>query len=164
MELQVLKDQQEVKDHKESVLKDRRESKVVMHLCKELRADKDRRESKVKHLRLKKNVRPYAEGVQTLLGIESVRFQYNGLYGTPTDNREVIGIVANQLETVIPEAIFRIKGKLSVNDLEETDILHYDEVPMIMVCINAIKEHTKSIDSLMERVKELEERLQAKIQ
>ena len=95
--------------------------------------------------------------MQTLLGIDSVKFQYNGLGGTPTDGRDVIGIIANQLETIIPEAIYRIKGKLRLEDIEETDILHYDEVPMLMVAINAIKEHTKSIDDLLLRVKKLED-------
>jgi hypothetical protein len=44
-----------------------------------------------------------------------------------------------------------------LEDIEETDILHYDEVPMLMVAINAIKEHTKSIDDLLLRVKKLED-------
>jgi hypothetical protein len=75
-------------------------------------------------------------------------FQYNGLYGTPTDERDVIGIIANDLEKILPEAIFRLKGKLRESDIEETDILHYDLAPVVMVVLNAIKEHTKSIDEI----------------
>lgn len=92
-----------------------------------------------------------------MLGIEPMMFQYNGLYNTPTDGRDVIGIVANQLQTIIPEAIFTVRGKLHFSDTEETDILHYDLAPIVMVNTNAIKEHTRSIDDLLMRVKRLED-------
>ena len=68
----------------------------------------------------------------------------------------MIGIIANHLRDVIPEAVFSIRGKLRKNDVEETDILHYDLTPIVMVCINAIKELTETADDLKTRVKELE--------
>jgi hypothetical protein len=106
--------------------------------------------------RLKRNIRGYQNGVQTVLGIKPCVFNYNGLYNTPTDGRDVIGIIADQLQAIIPEAIFAVKGKLSPEDTEETDILHYDLAPLVMAIINAIREHTVTIDDLQTRVKNLE--------
>lgn len=86
-------------------------------------------------------------------------FKYNGLYDTPTDGRDVIGIIANELQKTIPEAIFSIRGKLRKDDAEETDILHYDITPVVMANVNAIKELVATVDDLKLRVRELETRV-----
>jgi hypothetical protein len=107
-------------------------------------------------MRLKKDIRPYGDGVQTVLGVQPCIFKYNGLYDTPTDGRDVIGIIANQLQGIIPEAIFSVKGKLRRDDAEETDILHYDLTPVVMANVNAIKQLVKTVDDLLVRIKRLE--------
>jgi hypothetical protein len=105
---------------------------------------------------LKKDVRPYRNGVQAVLGVQPCIFKYNGLYNTPTDGRDVIGLIANQLQGIIPEAIFTVKGKLRSGDTEETEILHYDLAPVVMASVNAIRELVGTVDDLRRRVTRLE--------
>jgi hypothetical protein len=91
-----------------------------------------------------------------VLGVKPCIFKYNGLYDTPTDGRDVIGIIANELQQVIPEAVFGVKGKLRPDDAEETDILHFELVPIVMANTNAIKELVATADDLQRRVAQLE--------
>jgi len=107
-------------------------------------------------IRLKKNLRPYAEGVQTVLSISPISFEWNGLGGQLADGRENVSVIANHLQQVIPEAVFPVKGKLHPEDQEETDILNFDVVPVVMADVNAIKQQAKTLESLMERIARLE--------
>jgi len=117
-------------------------------------------QGKSSDIRLKKNIRPYINGVQAVLGIEPCIFKYNGLYNTPLHDRDVIGLIANQLQGVIPEAVFSIRGKLRSGDSEETDILHYDADPIVMSTVNAIKDLVMTVNDLKLRVKRLENAIQ----
>jgi len=94
--------------------------------------------------------------VQEVLGIQTCVFKWNGLYDTQDTGKNVIGLIANQLQEIIPEAVYALKGKLRPTDLEETDILHYDLTPVVMAALNAIKEHSASINDLHARVARLE--------
>ena len=92
-----------------------------------------------------------------MMGVKPSIFKYNGLYAFEDDCKDSIGLIANELQKVIPEAIFTVKGKLRPTDTEETDILHFDLTSVVMATVNAIKEHTKSIDDHEARIKKLEE-------
>jgi hypothetical protein len=108
-------------------------------------------------IRLKRDIRSYPGGVQTVLGIQPVVFKWNGLYDTVDDGADKIGLVANWLQGVIPEAVYALKGKLRKDDVEETDILHYDLTPVVMANIKAIHELTATVDGLEIRVRRLED-------
>jgi hypothetical protein len=105
---------------------------------------------------LKKDIRPYPGGVQTVLGIKPCIFKYNGLYDTADDGIDKVGIIANELQGVIPQAVYGVKGKLHPEDEETSDILHYDLTPLVMANTNAIKEVVATVDDLLLRVKKLE--------
>jgi hypothetical protein len=107
-------------------------------------------------IRLKRDIRTYPGGVQEVLGIQAVIFKWNGLYDTEISDRDNIGLIANQLQGIIPEAVYSLKGKLRKEDTEETDILHYDIVPVVMANTNAIRELSASVNDLDRRVRELE--------
>jgi hypothetical protein len=89
------------------------------------------------------------------MGVKPCVFRYNGLYHT-SDEREMIGVIANELQEIIPEAIFTVKGKLRPTDAEETDILHYDLTPAVMANVNATKELVAIFDQLKARIARLE--------
>ena len=113
-------------------------------------------QGKKSDIRLKKQIRSYSAGVQKVLSLSPHTFRYNGLFGTPTDGRDVIGLVANELQAVIPEAVFSVRGKLRSTD-PECDVLHYDLVPVVMTNVNAIKELVATFDNLKSRTQRLEE-------
>jgi hypothetical protein len=106
--------------------------------------------------RLKRDVRIYAGGVQTVLGVRPVIFKWNGLYDTEDTGKDVVGFIADEMREVLPEAIYSLKGKLRKEDAEETDILHYDLTPVVMSNVNAIKELVKTVNDLHARIKKLE--------
>ena len=75
-------------------------------------------------------------------------------YCLPVPNQE--RSVANELQKIVPEAIYSLKGKLHPDDTQETDILHYDLTPVVMVHNNAINELVVTLNDLSARVKRLE--------
>jgi len=89
--------------------------------------------------RLKKNIRPFTEGLEVLERIEPVRYQYNGLAGTPKDE-EVIGVVAQNVMEVAPYTVRTFQAKLNKDDEEKTDLLGFNSHALTFVMINAIKE------------------------
>lgn len=93
-----------------------------------------------------------------MLGVQTCIFKWNGLYDTQDTGRDVIGIIANQLQGVIPEAVYALKGRLRPDDPEETDILHYDIAPLVMTNVNAIKDLVATVNDLSRRVLLLEGR------
>jgi hypothetical protein len=104
------------------------------------------RQGATSDIRLKKNIRPYEDRVQTVMGINPKVFQFNGLWETNDCGVDNVGLIANDLEKLIPQAIFRLKGKLRPTDEAETDILHYDLTGVVMALVNAVNEHTVTID------------------
>jgi hypothetical protein len=94
--------------------------------------------------------------VQAVLSVRPCVFKWNGLYDTEITERDNIGLVANQLQGVIPEAVYALKGRLRKGDTEEVDILHYDIVPVVMASLNAIKELTETVNEQDARIKKLE--------
>jgi hypothetical protein len=97
-------------------------------------------------------------GVQKVLGVQACVFKWNGLYDTEDSGKDVIGLIANQLQGVIPEAVYALKGRLRPDDPDETDILHYDLTPVVMSHANAIKELVATVNDLDARVRAIEAR------
>jgi len=90
--------------------------------------------------------RPYSGGLHEILGITPIRYRWNEkgqeLSGQRGD-RDYIGFSANNVQTVIPEAIQSKKGP--------EEYLSFDDRPVIAALVNAVKE-------LSARVQELENR------
>ncbi|MES2431753.1 MAG: tail fiber domain-containing protein [Bacteroidota bacterium] len=87
--------------------------------------------------RLKQNVKPYGDGLQQLLKINPVYFQYNNLSGYDTD-KEYIGVVAQEIKEVAPYMVSTFKK-------DNTDYLKVDNSAMTYMLINAVKEQQEQI-------------------
>lgn len=98
--------------------------------------------------RVKKDIRPYKDGLQKLVALEPVTFKFNGKAETPDDGRDYMGFVAQDLQKVLPELIVTRSMKLEKNDAKETEILTYDQGPIVFLLINAIKELNARIEKL----------------
>ena len=80
--------------------------------------------------------RPFGLGLDWLRGVSPVYFAYNGLAGTPTDG-EYLGVIAQDAPA---EMVRRTRGRLRVEDAEETEILGTSLDPVVYALRNAVLE------------------------
>ncbi len=106
--------------------------------------------------RIKKDIRPLRWGIEELLEIRPVTFKYNGLGGTTDDGREYVGVIAQELEKVLPTMVTSTKVKLHPTDTNELDIKAVDPSAFTFVLINAVKEQQETIDRQEHRIASLE--------
>ena len=83
---------------------------------------------------------PYALGLKELLRLQPKSFEFNGKMGTE-DGRKGFGLVAQDVQKIIPEAVTKEMKKLNKYDTEDTETLGLsvgDHVHYIL--INSVKE------------------------
>jgi hypothetical protein len=129
--------------------------------------------------RLKTDIQPYARGLKEILQINPVTYKYNGKGGIghhkswdrdpvtgaltkETDavdsvllSKTNVGIVAQDIQDVVPETVSSHRGKLNEDDKEETDILDFNPHALIFILVNAVKELESQIDSLNGQIADL---------
>jgi hypothetical protein len=98
-------------------------------------------------LRLKKDIKPFTDGLAVIEKLEPIRFAYNGDGGMP-EGLEGIGFGAQQVKPHMPYAVGSHKGKLKATDAQETDILDYNNHALTMVLVNAVQELAKRLSAL----------------
>ena len=89
--------------------------------------------------RLKKDIRPFGDGLDVLSRIQPIRYRYTGEGGLPTDV-EGIGVIAQDLEPVAPYTIQRYGTVFDDETGRDEDALGVDAGPLLFVMINAINE------------------------
>lgn len=98
---------------------------------------------------MKREVRPFTDGWDVVRRIKTVRYKWNGLWGRPDDNRDVVGVIGQDLEAVAPYAVMRTLDRL-YKDGKVTEVLEIDTTALIILLVNTYLE-------LRERVRRLEE-------
>ena len=103
--------------------------------------------------RLKKDIKPFDDGLNVLTQIEPVRFRYNGLCGI-LGLKERVGVIAQDIREVAPYMIDKRDMRLQPDDPENQevlkDVLTYDPSALDYIMINAIKELNEKVDGLLE--------------
>lgn len=100
--------------------------------------------------RTKTDVVPHEAGLAAVRKLRPVAFTYNGFAGTPAGARRV-GLVADELEKVIPAAVPR--ASLNVAQLlgsEEATRL-VDPMPVLVTLVNAVQELDSTVAKLLGR-------------
>lgn len=97
--------------------------------------------------RLKQNVLPYKDGLQQLLKINPVVYQYNQLSGYDTE-KKYIGVLAQQVKEVAPYMVGTFLK-------DETEYYSVDNTAMTYMLINAVKEQQQQIEVLTNTVNSL---------
>ncbi len=94
--------------------------------------------------RLKRNISEYTGGLDDILAIRPVQFQYNGLSGYDTE-KEHIGVIAQELAEIAPYMV-------GTYTKDGTEYLEVDNSAMIYMLINAVKEQQAQIDDLKRKL------------
>jgi hypothetical protein len=107
--------------------------------------------------RLKKDVRPFTDGLSTLAQIDPVRYVLNGRGGMP-ENKRGIGVIAQDVKDVVPYTISTFNAKLDPGDAKPTELYSFDSSALTFVTINAVKQLAKQNASLRRQLASLRER------
>jgi hypothetical protein len=87
-------------------------------------------------VRTKRNIRPYLEGLKTLLRLHPTSFEYNGEAETP-EGLERVGLVAQDVADVIPGCVQKIVAHIHG---EETEVLALNTSDLQWMMLNALRE------------------------
>ena len=83
--------------------------------------------------------------------IEMIQFDWNGKMGHSKSHVN-LGLSANQLEEIIPDAVFNVKQP---DDSEFDYIKQIDQNTLISYCIKSIQELSSGVEQLKEEIKHL---------
>jgi hypothetical protein len=99
--------------------------------------------------RLKDNVQTYDDGLDVVLRLHPITFNYNGMEGLPTDEQQ-IGLLAQEVEEVAPYMVSTQQG----HDIDDVRTMSPQALPYML--INAAKDFQDQITALQARITELE--------
>jgi len=98
-------------------------------------------------MRLKENVADYSRGLAAVLVMRPISWQWNGKGGTKRDGKTYMGLLADDLEKIMPEAVDeRETPPRPGRDL--TTIKVVEDKPVICALINSVKELTRRLERL----------------
>jgi hypothetical protein len=103
--------------------------------------------------RIKKNIRPFTDGLSVLENVNPVWYQYNGKAGFVVDGKDYVGVVAQDIEKVAPYTVNTYKAKLNANDTGETELLNFNSHAITFVLINSVKELRAEKDAEIKELK-----------
>jgi hypothetical protein len=108
--------------------------------------------------RLKKDIRPFTDGLDVILKIEPKRYYYNGLAKT-NPHQEEFGIIAQDMQKIAPYTVS--KHMLDMNKSGEEgapkmeEMLVFNSGALTYVTINAIKEQQAMIERQSDTINQL---------
>jgi hypothetical protein len=95
--------------------------------------------------RLKKNVHDYDRGLDAVLALRPISYEYNGKAGTPKDGRRFVGLVADEVLPVMPEMVGTTRELL---DDAPTEIKTLDQTALTFALVNAVQEIANRLAAL----------------
>lgn len=99
--------------------------------------------------RTKKDIRPYLKSLNDVVTLDPVTFEYNGQYGTPDDNVERVGLIAQQVNNTPLSELVGTYVYTDPTTGQQTTLYNLNISDLMFAFINAIK-------ALDARVKDLE--------
>jgi hypothetical protein len=73
--------------------------------------------------RVKQDITPFNDGLQDIVGLAPVTYEYNGLAGTPNDGDVRTGLIAQQVQQVAPDLVSTTSAFLNASDTAPTQLL-----------------------------------------
>jgi hypothetical protein len=96
--------------------------------------------------RIKKNVTPYTKGLAELNQVQIKNFEFNGL-GNSTEGDKGLGVIADEIEKVLPNTVKTIPTKLHPEDQERIDLKTFNSTELVYLLVNAVKELNAKVDA-----------------
>ena len=97
-------------------------------------------------IRLKDNISPYEKGLSDLLLVNPKTWVYNGKGGTVSGTNG-LGVIADEIESVLPKTVDTYSAKLNEGDAEDTDIKRFDATEITWLLVNSVKELKAIVDA-----------------
>jgi hypothetical protein len=94
----------------------------------------------------------FVDGLDAICALNPVQFVYNGKAGTTLDGVQRIGLIADDVQAVMPYCVGSREAYLDEGDAEKTEVLSLDTSPIVFALINAIKELSSKNDALEARL------------
>jgi hypothetical protein len=105
--------------------------------------------------RLKSNITNYPKGIPELMQVRVCEWEYNGKGGT-VEGMKGIGVIADEVMTVLPNTVETYDAKLDAEDEETTAIKKFDATEITWLLVKAVQEQQVLINSLEARLSALE--------
>lgn len=102
--------------------------------------------------RLKDNQQLYTKGLDELLQIVVKTWEFNGKGGS-SKGIKGIGVIADEVELVLPESVDTYIAKLNIEDEYETEIKRFDASPVIWLLVKSVQELSAELNELKQRIK-----------
>ena len=106
-------------------------------------------------IRLKDNIRDYEKGTAELMQVRVREWEHNGKGGIQEGSKG-LGVVADEIELVLPETVHTYEGKLNPDDEETTDIKSVNPTEITWLMVKTIQEQQATIQALTARIEALE--------
>ena len=110
--------------------------------------------------RLKDNIRDYAKGIAELMQVRVREWEYNGKGGT-TEGMKGLGVIADEVMTVLPNTVENYEAKLNADDEEPTAIKKFDATEITWLLVKTVQEQQALITAQAETINALTARIVA---
>ena len=105
--------------------------------------------------RLKHNITNYPKGIPELMQVRVCEWEYNGKGGT-VEGEKGIGVIADEVMTVLPNTVETYDAKLNAEDEKTTAIKKFDATEITWLLVKAVQEQQAIIVALEARLTALE--------
>ena len=99
-------------------------------------------------IRVKRNILDYTTGLDAVLRLRPVSFEFNGKGETPDNGKTYVGLIANEAKEIMPEMVGVTDVKFEKDDTHLTEILTLDATALIYALTNAVKELSARLAAL----------------
>jgi hypothetical protein len=121
--------------------------------------------SNVSDFRTKRNVTPYRRGLEAIIALQPVSYEYNGTGGTTDTGKTRWGVIAQQALPYLPECVYPTPEPASDPTREDEAVkmrfsgqLSFDEQPLLYAMINAFQDVVAELQAAKARLSALEAR------
>ncbi len=111
--------------------------------------------SALSDIRLKNNVRDYDKGTAELMQVRVREWEHNGKGGLQAGSKG-LGVVADEIELVLPDTVHTYEGKLNPEDEEVTKIKSVNPTEITWLLVKTVQEQQAKIEALTARIEALE--------
>jgi hypothetical protein len=102
-------------------------------------------------IQLKQKVRTLSGGLPLIARLRPISAEWNGLASTREGER-LTSIIAQELQAVIPDAVYPYRAKLRADDDEQTELLGYDQMALTCHLILAVQQLERRLKDLEQKV------------